>query len=361
MIPFRKSINLLGSLWVFYTKHREMTELDLPKGLVYVCDDEPGLIRKRRGRGFIYLDSSGNKLRDEEVINRIKTLAVPPAWKDVWICSKPNGYLQATGRDDKKRKQYRYHPDWEAYSNTTKFSHIVDFADQLPELRRRYEKDLKEREWSRTKVLALAVALIDELLLRVGNSYYSKTNKTYGLTTLRRKHVKFEKNGVHISYTGKKGSDRQLELTDNFLVPLLKDCAELPGYNLFRYKDEEGLHDIDSDDFNKYLNTHLENGLHISAKDFRTWGGTVLCVSNAERAHEICAENERKKLDTTLIRLVSKDLGNSVAICRKYYVHPDVLEYCVKHTKFEPSKKSKKQYAEFEPDEQMVLEILNKQ
>src|SRR5690554_6691772 len=128
-----------------------MTELDLPKGLVYVCDDEPGLIRKRVGRGFQYFDASGNKLSDREVINRIKTLVIPPAWKDVWICAKPNGYLQATGRDDKLRKQYRYHPAWEAYSNTTKFSHIIDFADQLPELRRRYENDLKEEEWTKNK------------------------------------------------------------------------------------------------------------------------------------------------------------------------------------------------------------------
>lgn len=338
-----------------------MTGLDLPKGLVYVCDNDPGLLRKRRGRGFVYLDSSGTKLTDEEIINRIKTLAIPPAWKDVWICIKPNGYLQATGRDDKLRKQYRYHPEWEAYSNTTKFSHIVDFADQLPELRRRYEKDLKDQEWSRNKVLALATALIDELLLRVGNAYYSRTNNTYGLTTLRRKHIKFKKSGVHISYTGKKGSERELELADDFLVPLLKECSEIPGYNLFRYKDDDGLHDIGASDFNDYINIHLEGDKRISAKDFRTWGGTVLCVTNAARAHEICAENERKKIDTTLVRLVSQSLGNSVAICRKYYVHPDVLDYCVNHKTFEPSKKSRKRYAEFEPDEQMVLEILNKQ
>src|SRR5690554_924783 len=166
-----------------------MTQFDLPKGLIYVCDEEPGLTRKRRGRGFVYIDSEGNRLEDKEMIERIKRLAIPPAWKDVWICSKANGYLQATGRDDKLRKQYRYHPDWEIYSNTTKFTHIVDFADQLPELRRRYEKDLKNPEWNQRKVLALATALMDELLLKVGNSCYSEANKTFGLTTLRRKHV----------------------------------------------------------------------------------------------------------------------------------------------------------------------------
>ena len=163
-----------------------MTQFDLPKGLIYVCDEEPGLTRKRRGRGFVYIDSEGNRLEDKEMIERIKRLAIPPAWKDVWICSKANGYLQATGRDDKLRKQYRYHPDWEIYSNTTKFTHIVDFADQLPELRRRYEKDLKNPEWNQRKVLALATALMDELLLRVGNSCYSEANKTFGLTTLPR-------------------------------------------------------------------------------------------------------------------------------------------------------------------------------
>ncbi len=336
-----------------------MTQLDLPKGLIYVCDEDPGLTRKRRGRGFVYIDSTGNRLEDKQMIERIKKLAIPPAWKDVWICSMPNGYLQATGRDDKLRKQYRYHPDWEVYSSSTKFTHIVDFADQLPELRRRYEKDLKETEWNQNKVLALATALMDELLLRVGNSYYSSTNNTYGLTTLRRKHINFDKDGAHFSYIGKKGSERELELSDKFLTQLLKECAEIPGYNIFRYRDENGLHNIDSSDLNQYINHHLSEGVHISAKDFRTWGGTVLCVAKAPEAHQICEENPRKKMETTLIRLVSKELGNSVAICRKYYVHPDVLEYCLNNKNFTPSAKSKKRFAEFDPEEQMVLEILN--
>ena len=336
-----------------------MTQFDLPKGLIYVCDEEPGLTRKRRGRGFVYIDSEGNRLEDKEMIERIKRLAIPPAWKDVWICSKANGYLQATGRDDKLRKQYRYHPDWEIYSNTTKFTHIVDFADQLPELRRRYEKDLKNPEWNQRKVLALATALMDELLLRVGNSCYSEANKTFGLTTLRRKHVNFDKSGAHFSFIGKKGSERELELTDKFLTQLLKECAEIPGYNIFRYRDENGLHDIDASDLNRYINEHLTDDVSISAKDFRTWGGTVLCITKAPEAHRICDENPKKKMETTLIRLVAKELGNSVAICRKYYVHPEILNYCVNHREFAPCEKSKKRYAEFETDEQMVLEILN--
>lgn len=361
LVLFKLFLNLFTRQLVFhFANYFRMTQLDLPKGLIYVCDDDPGLTRKRRGRGFMYLDSTGKKLEDEAMVERIKKLAIPPAWKDVWICAKPNGYLQATGRDDKLRKQYRYHPDWEVYSNSTKFTHIIDFADQLPELRRRYEKDLKQPEWNQQKVLALATALMDELLLRVGNTYYSANNKTYGLTTLRRKHIDFEDGSAHFSYIGKKGSERELELSDEFLTQLLKECAELPGYNIFRYKDESGLHNIDASELNEYINQHLSEGMHISAKDFRTWGGTVLCISKAAEAHQICEENPRKKIETTLIRLVSKELGNSVAICRKYYVHPDILEYCVNNKNFTPSAKSKKRYAEFDPDEQMVLEILNK-
>ena len=337
-----------------------MTQLTLPKGLVYASDEEPGIKRRRHGRGFIYTDITGSKLKDKTVITRIKTLAIPPAWKDVWICPKPNGYLQATGRDDKARKQYRYHPDWEAYSNTSKFSRIVDFADQLPALRKRYEKDLKATEWTKNKVLALATALIDELLLRVGNTYYTKKNHTYGLTTLRRKHLDFKKDGAHLRFVGKKGAERELELADEFLVSLVRQCSEIPGYNLFRYQDDDGYHNIDSGDFNDYINLHLEEKAHISAKDFRTWGGTVLCVTHTEAAHAECKENPRKKLETTLIRMVANTLGNTVSVCRKYYIHPDVLDYCSKNKQVRPSKKSQKKYSEFDQDEQMVLEILNR-
>ncbi len=337
-----------------------MTKIDLPKGLIYVCDEDPGLKRKKWGKGFTYIDSSGNRMADKEVLKRIKELAIPPAWQDVWICTSPKGYLQATGRDDKLRKQYKYHPEWEIYSNNTKFTHMIEFADQLPHLRKRYEADLQDAEWSRKKVLALATSLIDELLLRVGNDYYTKQNKTYGLTTLRRKHVVFENEGAHLVFTGKKGSERDLELKDDFLTELLKESSELPGYNLLKYRDKNGSHKVDSSDFNDYINEHLPEGIHISAKDFRTWGGTVLCVSKAEEAKAICEENPRKKLDTTLIRLVAEYLGNTVAVCKKYYIHPDVLEYCVEHEDLKPSKKSKVKYAEFDEDEQMVLQILNK-
>ena len=337
-----------------------MTEIDLPKGLIYVCDEDPGLKRKKWGRGFTYIDSSGNRMADKEVLKRIKELAIPPAWQDVWICASPHGYLQATGRDDKNRKQYKYHPEWEIYSNNSKFAHILEFADQLPQLRRRYEADLKDPEWSRKKVLALVTSLADELLLRVGSDYYTEKNNTYGLTTLRRKHINFGEDGAHFEFIGKKGSERELDLKDDFLINLLKECSELPGYNLFRYKDKGGMQNIDSADFNEYINEHLSENMHISAKDFRTWGGTVLCVLNAGQAREICEASPRKKLETTLIRLVSEYLGNTVAVCKKYYIHPDVLQYCIENEDLTPSKKSKSLYSEFDPEEQMALQILNK-
>lgn len=336
-----------------------MTDSELPKNLKYVCDADPGIRRKRIGRGFIYLDSDGMRITDAEIIARIKSLVIPPAWNSVWICPCHNGYLQATGRDEKKRKQYKYHPEWNEFSNQTKYTRLLDFADQLPTLRRRYEKDLKGQTWDKNKVLALATALLDELLLRVGNAYYTRTNNTYGLTTLRRKHIDFEGKDARLHFIGKKGSQRSLNLTDKKLSKLLRDCSALPGYEIFRYREGDTYKSIDSADLNEYLNIHLNGSMHVTAKDFRTWGGTVLCVACEKRAQEICDENPRKKKDTTLIKLVADQLGNTVAVCRKYYIHPKVLQYCSANTGFSPSKRAVKKYSEYEPEEQMVLEILN--
>lgn len=307
----------------------------------------------------MYVDDKGERICDKIEISRVKGLVIPPAWEEVWICPDPKGYLQATGRDDKKRKQYLYHQSWQSYSNTAKFSHVLEFARQLPLLRKRYEKDLKADDWPRNKVLALAAALTDELLLRVGNQYYTSQNKTFGLTTLRRKHVKFEKGSAQFNFIGKKGSHRVLELSDSFLINMLEACADLPGYELFRYEEDGNYHNIDAADFNEYINETSEEDVHISAKDFRTWGGTVLCVAYAEEAQKICDENPRRKKETVLLDLVSKRLGNTVSVCRKYYIHPEVLDYCIANQGFLPSSDSKKKYRKFEPEEQMVLEILN--
>lgn len=306
----------------------------------------------------MYVDETGAKICDKMVLMRIKGLVIPPAWKEVWICPNPKGYLQATGRDDKNRKQYLYHENWQNYSNTSKFSHVLEFARELPALRKRYEKDLEATDWPRQKVLALATALTDELLLRVGNQYYTSQNQTFGLTTLRRKHVKFEDGSAQFNFIGKKGSHRVLELSNSFLINMLEACADLPGYELFRYKEDGQYHTIDSADFNEYINEGVAEDVHISAKDFRTWGGTVLCVAYEEEARRICEENPRRKKETVLVDLVSKRLGNTVSVCRKYYIHPDVLQYCVEHTDFSASAKSKKKYSHFEPEEQMVLQIL---
>ena len=336
-----------------------MTAIDLPKGLVYYPDSKPGFTRKRRGRGFAYYDMNGDHIADKVELERIKGLVVPPAWQQVWICPRPNGYLQATGRDDKQRKQYIYHPEWSSYSNENKFTHLLEFAERLPALRKRYEKDLKADDWPRNKVLALATALIDELLLRVGNQYYSRENQTFGLTTLRRKHVRFEGNKARFNFIGKKGSQRMLELSDSFLINILEACADLPGYEIFRYKEDGTFHCIDAADFNEYINEDSPPDRHISAKDFRTWGGTVLCVAYEPEAQKICEENPRKKKETTLVSLVAERLGNTATVCRKYYIHPRVLEYCTENTGFTASSQSRKKYRSYEPEEQMVLEILN--
>ncbi len=336
-----------------------MTDINLPKNLIWVCDTQPGITRKRKGKGFMYIDPSGKHLKDKELISRIKEMVIPPAWRDVWICTLPKGYLQATGRDEKNRKQYRYHPQWSAYSSKNKFSHIVDFADQLPALRRRYNADLADTKWTKRKVIGLATALMDELFLRVGNTYYSKKNETFGLTTLRRKHVQFKDGNAHLHFIGKKGGERDVDLEDSKLIKLLRSCSELPGYELFRYKEGGKYHSVDSADFNEYINEHLGDDVHVSAKDFRTWGGTVLCIHYAPQALAMCKENTRLKRETTLIRLVAQELGNTVSVCRKYYIHPKVIEYCADHEVFIPSKKSQQTYSEFETDEQMVLEILN--
>lgn len=330
----------------------------IPKGLIHVDDTQPGIKRRRWGRGFSYIDCEGKRISDQACLQRIRELRIPPAWEAVWICSLPHGHLQATGRDFKNRKQYLYHPEWTAYSQRTKFDHLLEFAGRLPEIRQRYEKDLRRKEWDQRKVLALAVALMDELYLRIGNEYYRSHNKTYGLTTLRRKHLDFEENKVYFHFQGKKQKQRNLELSNRKLTRLLQQCSELPGYELFRYEGEQGYHPIDSADFNAYLNEGLDENVYLTAKDFRTWGGCVLCVHYEPEARAICEANPRKKKETALIELVAKALGNTVSVCRKYYIHPKVLTYCTEHSNLQARKSTLKKFPEYDEDEQIVLEIL---
>lgn len=336
-----------------------MSEDELPENLVYVSDATPGITRRKRGRGFAYYTPEGRHIKNPKTLKRIKSLVIPPAWQEVWICRDEYGHIQATGRDARHRKQYRYHPDWEAFSNRHKYDHLLEFADLLPALRSKYRRDLKSAEWDRRKVLALAVALMDELSLRIGNPYYSKQNDSYGLTTLRRKHVDFGGGKAHLSFTGKKGVQRDLELEDKKLTKLLRECSELPGYELFRYHDGERQRTIDSSDFNEYINSVGKGGSYVTSKDFRTWNGTVTCVEYEAEAAAIVEANPRKKKETTLVQLVADYLGNTVSTCRKYYIHPKVLAYCVEHTNIEPTSKANGKYKEYTRDERIVLDILN--
>ncbi len=294
---------------------------DTPPGLRYVDDARPGLSRVRRGRGFSYHRPDGALVSDE-TRDRIEALAIPPAWEDVWICPAANGHLQATGRDDKGRKQYRYHADWETHRNRLKFDRMVPFGEALPGIRARVEDDLRRRGLGREKVLALCVRLLDETLVRVGNEQYATANGSYGLTTIRDKHVSFQGSEVRFEFVGKSGQTQALALEDRRLARLVKACRDIPGYDLFQFYDEAGdKHDVESGHVNGYLQE--TTGDPFTAKDFRTWGGTVVA------AEALAAHDDVDDADALIVRAVEETaavLGNTPAVCRRYYVHPDVLD-----------------------------------
>lgn len=295
-------------------------------GLVYVTDADPGFTRRRRGTGFSYHDPDGDLVSDAERA-RIEALAIPPAWEDVWICPLPNGHLQATGRDEKGRKQYRYHTRWVEVRNRVKFNRMIPFGDALPTIRSRVESDLGRKELRRDKVLALAVRLLDETLVRIGNPEYAETNGSYGLTTLRDKHVEFEGAEVRFSFVGKSGKEHDIALRDRRLARLVKACRDIPGYTLFQYHTDVGKSSIGSGDVNAYLQE--TTGEPFTAKDFRTWGGTVLAAKALRARGEAEDEAAADRHCVDVVKEVAKGLGNTVAVCRKYYIHPDIVAaYC---------------------------------
>lgn len=291
-------------------------------GLVYVSDAEPGITRRRRGTGFSYHYPDGSLVTGAER-ERIEALAIPPAWEDVWICPLPEGHLQATGRDDAGRKQYRYHPEWQRARNEAKFDRLVAFGEALPLLRSRVEADLNRRTLDREKVLALAVRLLDEMLIRIGNPEYAEGG-SYGLTTLRDRHVDFEGDVVRFSFVGKSGKEHELTLEDRRLARLVKACRDIPGYTLFQYYTDSGKDAIDSGDVNAYLRE--TTGEAFSAKDFRTWGGTVLAARALGARGGASDPDEADAHVREVCQEVSEALGNTVAVCRSYYIHPYVLE-----------------------------------
>jgi DNA topoisomerase I len=293
-------------------------------GLAYVSDEEPGIRRKRAGRGFAYVAPGGRKVADEATLSRIRSLVIPPAWTDVWICPDPNGHIQATGRDAKGRKQYRYHPRFREVRESTKYEHMMEFAAALPAIRARIAEDMARRGLPREKVLATVVHLLENTLIRVGNSDYARQNKSYGLTTLRDPHVKVDGSELRFRFKGKSGKTWDLQIKDRRVAKVVKACQEIPGQHLFQYYDENGeRQSVTSADVNAYLREIT--GRDVTAKDFRTWAGTVLAALALAEFEAVDSDAKAKKNIRSAIERVSARLGNTPTICRKCYVHPEIL------------------------------------
>ena len=294
-------------------------------GVRYVSDTQPGIRRQRAGRGFCYQGLDGRPIRDPAVLRRLKALAIPPAWTDVWICSRPDGHLQATGRDVKGRKQYRYHPRWRAVRDATKYDRMSAFGDVLPQLRVRLEQDMALPGLPRAKVLATVVRLLETTLMRIGNREYARTNRSFGLTTLRDRHVQIAGTTLQFHFRGKSGRDHTVRLHDRRLATIVKRCQDMPGYELFQYLDAAGERQtVDSADVNAYL--RQLTGQDFTAKDVRTWAGTVLAACALRACGPWTSQTEAQKRIVQAIDVVAKRLGNTRAVCRACYVHPTVLD-----------------------------------
>jgi DNA topoisomerase-1 len=294
-------------------------------GLRYVVPGGVGIRRRRAGGGFVYLDTEGRVVRDAETLRRIRALAIPPAWTDVWIACAPQAHVQAVGRDARGRRQYRYHARWRTVRDETKYSRMIAFAEALPRIRARVEKDLDQPGLPRTKVLATVVRLLERTLVRVGNGEYARTNGSFGLTTLRNRHVDVSGGNIRFEFRGKGGKLHVVDLHDPRLARVVRRCRDLPGHELFQYVDEQGERQaVSSDDVNSYLREVA--GEEFTAKDFRTWAGTVLAAhALADIGVAGTARDARSKVVRAVTR-VAERLGNTPAICRKSYIHPHVLE-----------------------------------
>ena len=294
-------------------------------GLRYVSDAKPGITRKPQGKSYRYTHPDGTVVKDEETLVRIKSLVIPPAYTDVWICPLPNGHLQATGRDARGRKQSRYHPHWREVRDETKYERMLQFGDALPRIRERVDHDLSLHGLSREKVLATIVRLIETTFIRVGNEEYARTNKSYGLTTMQTRHASVHGGVITFDFKGKSGVHHTIDLQNKRLAGIVKKIQDLPGHELFHYVDNDGnTHKIHSDDVNEYLQDIT--GEHFTAKDFRTWAGTVLAAMLLREFEPYTTQTQAKKNVVEAIKSVSQRLGNTPSVCRKCYVHPAVLE-----------------------------------
>jgi DNA topoisomerase-1 len=331
-------------------------------GLRYVTDEAPGIMRKALQDGFRYLDPHGKPLRSEAALARIKALAIPPAWTDVWICPWENGHIQATGRDAKKRKQYRYHPRWRTVRDEAKYDRMINFGKALPGIRKRVGADLALPGLPKEKVLATVVYLLQATMMRVGNEEYARTNRSFGLTTLRDRHVKIDGSEVEFHFRGKSGVQHAVKISDPRLARIIKRTRDLPGQDLFQYIDNDGeRRAIGSADVNEYLRSLT--GEDYTAKDFRTWSGTVLAAMALQEFEKFDSEAQAKKNIVRAIESVAKKLGNTPTICRKCYVHPAVLEAYLDGAMLEAlqqraQKKLANEVHALEPEEAAVLAFL---
>ena len=294
-------------------------------GLVYVTAAQPGIRRRRAGRGFTYLDPRGKTIRDQEVLKRIRGLVIPPAWTEVWICPDRRGHIQVTARDARGRKQYRYHHEYRKVRDETKFERIFEFSEILPRIRKQVESDLRKEGHRQERVLALVVLLLEKTLIRIGNDEYARQNRSYGLTTLRQRHVEVDGHEMRFEFRGKSGVRHEVTLTDRRLARIVQHCQTLPGEELFQYLDDDGRRrTVDSGDINEYLRAIA--GREITAKDYRTWAGTMLAAKALRELGPATSEREARRNIVQAVDRVAQRLGNTRAVCRKYYVHPTIFE-----------------------------------
>ena len=333
-------------------------------GLRYVHDDRPGILREPVKDGFRYLDAKGEPVEDEATLKRIKSLAIPPAWTDVWICPQASGHLQATGRDARGRKQYRYHPKWREVRDEVKYERMIKFGKALPLIRKEVDRALSLPGLPREKVLATIVYLLEATMMRIGNDEYARENKSYGLTTLRNRHVKIDGSEVEFRFRGKSGVVHDVKVHDRRLARIIQRTRDLPGQDLFQYLDEDGeTHTVGSSDVNDYLRTIT--GEDYTAKDFRTWSGTVLAAMALQEFEAVDSDTQAKKNVVRAIESVAERLGNTPSVCRKCYVHPAVLDAYLDGTMLEGLRARAEEslvedLKDLQPEEAAVLAMLER-
>jgi DNA topoisomerase-1 len=331
-------------------------------GLRYVSDTMPGIRRKKAGKGFAYVGQDGKTIRDPKELARIRSLAIPPAYTDVWICPNPNGHIQATGRDARGRKQYRYHPKWREVRDETKFGRMLAFSEVLPRVRKRVDHDLGRSGLPREKVLATVVRLLECTRMRVGNDEYTRANRSFGLTTLQDRHVEISGSNLRFEFRGKSGKVHQVSLSDRRLARIVQRCQSLPGEDLFQYVDDEGVRQtVGSGDVNDYIREI--SGEEFTAKDFRTWAGTILAVAALIEAGGWTSQREAKSNVLRAIDQVAEQLNNTRAVCRKYYVHPAVFDAYLAGTMLETLQNGTKEAAkaDLNSEEAGVVRLLRHQ